>query len=450
MQPSRTSHDRISPLKQFSGRKLDASRDLRIDFGEYVHATVPDPDSTFASRTQGCIALLSSGNSTGSVTMWFLATNRTVKRDQHPKHPKLPTPDLVIAHINSIATSEGYFRGSEPDIGPLESDPRDLEELSPLPTMMALPDSAGVVHLADSILTFSDEGMNRPAEMTMEVDTSSAAATTASATHTADAMEDNVTAGTNQESTNEMSSAATTLLELAGMRINQTQSTPTAAAGDNETAMIMTVKAALRDRPIEATSVMKDELRQMRIKKVWHGVKREDLSMQQYRAIIRSSMFLKDKYLASGTFEKFKVRLVAGGNQQDKSLYENLSSPTAALTSVFTTVGIAAHEGRERVVIDIGGAFLHADMAPTGIDVHMRLNKVMTQMLVEIDGSNKEFVDRDGSMIVRLDKALYGCVEASNLWYNDLRDKLTANGLNQTHTIVVYSIKLGKAVLRRR
>lgn len=80
-------------------------------------------------------------------------------------------------------------------------------------------------------------------------------------------------------------------------------------------------------------------------------------------------MFLKDKYLASGTFEKFKARLVAGGNQQDKSLYENLSSPTAALTSVFTTASITANEGRQRVVIDIGGAFLNADMAPTGIDV---------------------------------------------------------------------------------
>ena len=30
-------------------------------------------------------------------------------------------------------------------------------------------------------------------------------------------------------------------------------------------------------------------------------------------AIIRTSMFLKDKYFASGTFEKFKARLVAGG-----------------------------------------------------------------------------------------------------------------------------------------
>jgi hypothetical protein len=43
-------------------------------------------------------------------------------------------------------------------------------------------------------------------------------------------------------------------------------------------------------------------------------------------------MFLKDKYLASGAFDRFKARIVAGGNQQDRNLYDNLSEafkPTA-------------------------------------------------------------------------------------------------------------------------
>ena len=53
-------------------------------------------------------------------------------------------------------------------------------------------------------------------------------------------------------------------------------------------------------------------------------------------------MFLKDKYLASGAFERFEARLVAGGNQQGKGLYEVLSSPTVATSSVLAIAAIAA------------------------------------------------------------------------------------------------------------
>jgi hypothetical protein len=86
------------------------------------------------------------------------------------------------------------------------------------------------------------------------------------------------------------------------------------------------------------------ELKQMLEKKVWHGVHTRTLTRNQQSAIIRSSMFLKDKYLASGAFERFKARLVAGGNQQDKGLYDDLSSPTVATSSVLAVAAIAAAE----------------------------------------------------------------------------------------------------------
>jgi len=139
-------------------------------------------------------------------------------------------------------------------------------------------------------------------------------------------------------------------------------------------------------------------------------------------------MFLKDKYLASGAFDKFKARLVAGGDQQDKSLYDNLSSPTAATTSVLIVAAIAASEARHVHVMDIGGAFLNAAISPTGVAVHMRLDRIMTDMLTDIDSSYLKHVNSDGTMVVQLDKALYGCVEAAALWYEDLSNKLKANG----------------------
>jgi hypothetical protein len=197
---------------------------------------------------------------------------------------------------------------------------------------------------------------------------------------------------------------------------------------DRGFALKISVKAAIRERGEAARSVIVDELQQMVTKKVWHGVHRSKLSMAQRHAVLRSSIFLKDKYLASGDFEKFKARLVAGGDGQDKELYENLSSPTVATSSVLTIAAIAAAEGRQVMVIDIGGAFLNSDISLTGVKVHMRLDKLMTSILVEIDPSFSVFVEADGCSYVELDKALYGTVEAAKLWYDLLCLKLVADG----------------------
>jgi hypothetical protein len=212
---------------------------------------------------------------------------------------------------------------------------------------------------------------------------------------------------------------------------------------DHDYAFTMSVRAALRERGEDARPVIMAELKQMLDKKVWHAVDINKLTSAQRRAILRSSMFLKDKWLASGTFEKFKARLVAGGDQQDKALYENLSSPTAATSSVLAVAAIAAAENRTAVTMDIGGAYLNADLAPTGVEVHMRLDKIMTAMLLQIDPSYGPFVLPDGCLIVQLDKALYGCVEAASLWYVHLRDKLLAWGfIENAYDICVFN-KLG-------
>ena len=56
------------------------------------------------------------------------------------------------------------------------------------------------------------------------------------------------------------------------------------------------------------------ELRKMVEKRVWHGVRVIDLAFSERAAIIRSSMFMKDKFTASGEFERLKLRLVADGD----------------------------------------------------------------------------------------------------------------------------------------
>ena len=115
---------------------------------------------------------------------------------------------------------------------------------------------------------------------------------------------------------------------------------------------------------------------------------------------------------------------------QDKTLYDDLSSPTAALMSVLIVCAIAALEKRKTATVDIGGAYLNADMM-TGIIVHMMLDKRMSAMLVEIDESYRKYLTHKGELCVRLDKALYGCVESALMWHKHLTATLKEIGFTQ-------------------
>ncbi len=137
-------------------------------------------------------------------------------------------------------------------------------------------------------------------------------------------------------------------------------------------------------------------------------------------------MFLKEKFDALGNFVKNKARLVAGGDGQDRLLYENLSSPTLSTTSIFMLAGIAALEERKVVTIDITGAYLNARMKET---VYMQLNELLSKTAVELDPAWRRFME-NGTLTVRLDMALYGCVEAALLWYTRFKDFMLSIGFS--------------------
>jgi hypothetical protein len=155
-------------------------------------------------------------------------------------------------------------------------------------------------------------------------------------------------------------------------------------------------------------------------------------------------MFLKRKTHPDGAFDKYKSRLVVGGDLQDnKGLYEDLSSPTVSTSSVFTLVAIAAHEKRHVAVVDIGGAFLNATM-PKAMPVYMRLDKVMSEYIVRIDSKYAEYRERNGTITVLLRKALYGCVESASLWYENLRQSLKGLGYVRNETDICVYNRVGK------
>jgi hypothetical protein len=166
-------------------------------------------------------------------------------------------------------------------------------------------------------------------------------------------------------------------------------------------------------------------------KKVWRLVIQRNLTKSQRKAILPSSALFRMKN-ASGS-PLIKCRIVGLGNLQDTSIYDfykEISSPTAFLSSMLAVISNAAAKGKKAMSLDVGQAFLNAKM--TGHLVHVRLDKISAQLLMQIDNAvdYTPFLNDDGTIVVQLDKALYGCVESARLWYNHLKDLLVSFGFS--------------------
>ena len=154
------------------------------------------------------------------------------------------------------------------------------------------------------------------------------------------------------------------------------------------------------------------ELEQMKIKKVWQYIREEERNSTPLRAI----MTFKEKLNPDGTLIKIMARLVADGSTQEPKLYED-GSPTIKASSVKMILKIAATEKRRIRAIDISGAYLNADMDE---EVLLLLNKDISQLMRDVDPESMQHTREDGSIIVKLKKALYGCKQSAHLWYEHL------------------------------
>jgi hypothetical protein len=446
MMPSGTRVDSISPREGFLGRKLDYKIDLRVGFGEYLETTTPNTiKNSMTPRTESAIALQPIGNLQGSVKCLSLGTKGRITRD---KFKILPTPQTVIDFMNKMAKEEGKV-------------PKD-----PFFSM-------GNTGIFDQTVEDDGEGWDQPPTHDVLDRANSGADYDASASldvQDADTMSSELNhRGDNAESTSAdpetegTGDTSNTAEKLRGENAD-TGSDPAEYASDGaapqdadpptppvhrypsrstrsygsktgrwrereEVGLHISMGKALRKFGKLAITTATEEVQQIDDKNVWKPVLFRDLTPQQRRKIIRSSMFLKEKYLSSGDFDKLKARLVAGGNEQDKSLYDDISSPTVSLPSVFMVAGIAAKERRKVTSLDIGGAYLNADMEPH--EVFVKLDPLMAAILVRLRPEYKKFLRPDGTMLVQLKKALYGCIESAKLWYEHITGTLERFGFKR-------------------
>ena len=103
---------------------------------------------------------------------------------------------------------------------------------------------------------------------------------------------------------------------------------------------------------MKTISTIMDEINMLEYK-VGHYIKYEDISQSNKKNILRSFMFIKQKFFPNRNMDKLKARLVADGSQQGRYLYDFMSSATVSLQVVFLLFNIASYHRCLLPTVDI-------------------------------------------------------------------------------------------------
>ena len=378
--------DKRCPRVKVTGRKISFDKEYSLGFGDYVEARDPAVKSNDADapRTNSAIALWPTGNLTGSWKFFDVTTGETIVRSQWRK---LPTTEVVITAMNAWAEKD--------ESGSKRVNAEKVTVEPPAIRKEASSEDAADLQL-ETMLGDLDQEM------------AAVAATPADATGK-DMQERDQELGTGESVAEEPADQ-----RKSGRGINR----PRRFIVNH-----ITLKRGLAMFGAAAEQAVRAEIANMIRKDVFEPVLISQLTSQERRAIIRSSIFLKEKFRPDGTFDKLKARLVADGSMQDKEIYENLNSPTVATTSVLCMLAIAARERRALSTVDVGSAYLNADL---DANVIMMLDTPLAALVVSI--WPELVLDNRRRGYVRLRKALYGCVQSAKLWYESLKGELEAQG----------------------
>jgi hypothetical protein len=168
------------------------------------------------------------------------------------------------------------------------------------------------------------------------------------------------------------------------------------------------------------------KLKQLHMRDTLSPQNSEEMSDEQKRGALESLMFLKEKRDVS-----VKGRACADGmKQRDTDVPGDSTSPTVALESVLITATIDAFEGRGVAIVDVPGVFLSADMDE---EVIMTIRGRLAELMVKADPNiyrKNITIDANNRPLLywKLQKALYGCIISTLLFYQKLVGDLKLQG----------------------
>jgi hypothetical protein len=432
--------------------KVNYTKALPVAFGDYCQVLERVSDNSMKPRTYSAIALLPTGSEQGSVRFWNVATGGVSTSAQFKV---LPFPQEGIEYMKRLA------KACPPDSKDISRDDIMFQAFDDDDTV----DLGGDEH--DAVVELYEgerkELVVNPPQSDDDIDDEELVAEeTTGNPQPDDPPDDPQVEPENADETaiqhevvEEELPAPLATSRRERMRATRDSMIDTTAREHksyhtlNNYILNMKIEEAMKVKPQEAEQSILKELRSIHDKGTFKPIHIRDLSYQQRKSIIPSKLFLKDKYSPDGTFEKLKSRLVGGGHRQDRTLYEDheRSSPTLSTTGLFTIAGIAAKRGWDRATADIGTAYLNAKLKDKH-EIYMKIAPKLSSILCKIDPKYQEYQCEDGSIVVQLLRALYGLVESSVLWYDELSCSLKENGyaVNQFERCVFTKEERGEIV----
>ena len=409
--PHSSSYDKISPREHFWARRTDYQRDLRLAFGDLCQVWIPgirsnDPRQP---RTEAAIALNPIGDKKGSFYFLLLGSGKIVRRHQFKPVPMTVNDIMRLNELAQKSPARGrndltftYDRHEDDNVSVssqestleqveryIEYIQQPVEELPPEENGLDLGDPEYDVSL--ELPEPESESEDSPEE---DIDRTKV-------------HPNSIIDPSRSRNPERLLRGRVPPRKFYGFRIS--------------------IKKALQNWRDPALQAIIKEMMQMLDKDVFDAVDRDKLTKQQRKEIIRSFMFLKEKFKADGSFEKLKARLVAMGNMCDGTVLQ-VSSPTASLQAVLMVAGIAAREGRKVRTADVPGAYLNAEML---IDLLMDVEPLLAAILVHLRPSFASHINDDGSLTVKVKKAMYGHPHSAKRWFETLAKVLKDNGFKQ-------------------